>query len=170
MYVSPNQLTSFLPSKSQSKALYLCWYIALKIIGIFWCSGSLMDQKCQKMLLVLICQDFQTHISSPPLASFFQQVVNRNPFTWGGLFVFKYHEENSLRRNWSPGWPNVSKVFSVLGYLDIPTRPPRQLHIWILASRSEYRDIFSNVPWKEHFLIVSLRLESWWFENAKRSI
>ena len=34
------------------------------------CNGILMDQNCQKILVVLTCQDIQTHISSAPIVSF----------------------------------------------------------------------------------------------------
>ena len=79
----------------------------------------------------------QTHCSSTLLASFFHQVVNRYPFTWDELFVSKYHEEYSLHRNWSPHWPKVANEQIVLGYLDILTRPSRELQIWIFVSKSE---------------------------------
>ena len=66
----PNGLIA---SFSQSEAFYLSWIISLKIFGFSPFSGFLMDQKCQKMLLVLTCQDTQTQFSSLLLASFYHQ-------------------------------------------------------------------------------------------------
>ena len=43
---------------------------------IFIRSGILMEQKCQKVLLVLACPDIQSHVSSAQPVSFCQQGVN----------------------------------------------------------------------------------------------
>ena len=137
--VPSNQLASFLPSMSQSKPFYLCWNVPFKIIGFFLSSATLMDQKCQEMLLVLTCQVIENHISSVLPAGF---SINRNFFTRGGLVVFKYCEVNSLHRNLSFDWAKVVKILFVLTYLVILTRLLRELQIWILVSRTEFTVIF----------------------------
>ena len=60
-HVSPKQMISFLLSRSQSGSFHLFWNIPLKIIP---CSGILMDQKCEEVLLFWSCLDIQTQIAS----------------------------------------------------------------------------------------------------------
>ena len=60
-----------------------------------------MDQKCQKMSLVVTCHNIQTQIFSGPLASFLRQVGSQHLFTSGRQFVFKNPEEYSVRRSWN---------------------------------------------------------------------
>ena len=135
VFLQTNWLDSFVQDLNQ--ALSTCWSIPLKLDGFSPCSGILMDQKCQKLLLVVTCRDIQTHNSSALLASYFSQGVNRYALTWGELFVSKYHEIYSLRRCWNADWPKMAKVLVLLSYLDIPTDLSRELQIWFPVSKSE---------------------------------
>ena len=72
---SPKQSAGFLPSRSESKASYLCWNNSFKIIafGVEW---ILLGENCQEILLVLTCQNIQRHNSPALLVSFLYQGVN----------------------------------------------------------------------------------------------
>ena len=78
---------------------------SVKTHWFFPCSGILMDQTCQEMLLVPGCQTYiiQTLFSSALLVSFFRQSVNQYPSTCGGAFISKYHKNFSPPQNWSAG-------------------------------------------------------------------
>ena len=91
------------------------------------------------------------------------QDVNRYPSTWGELFVSKNHEEYSLHRNWNPDWPKMTKVLFVFGYLNIPTRPSRELLTWIPASKAEL--IVFRVFFRRNNL--RLCLLDWNFDGSK---
>ena len=105
-HVSPKQLTSFPVSRSQSKTFDLFWIFSLKIIDFIWCSEILMDQKCKNVLLLLTYLEIQTYISFLLylLCLSIKESID-SFFTWGGLFVFKYHENCSLHRIWGPDRP-----------------------------------------------------------------
>ena len=57
-HVSLKQLTWFLPSRSQSKSFIFSRDLLFQRNKFVFWSGLLMDQKCQKVVLLLICPDF----------------------------------------------------------------------------------------------------------------
>ena len=68
--------------------IYFCWFIRLRIIVFHPCSGILVDQKCQKVMLVLTCLDNQTHVSSTlPLHFSFKVSMGRFLLEAGCLFL-----------------------------------------------------------------------------------
>ena len=135
-HVFPNQLAWVLPPKTQSKALKSCCKITLTFSGFPLSTGILMDQRGQKLILVLRCQVIHSHTFSSLITWFFQQAVNRYPFTWNGIIVFSYREEFS-RRNWSPDWQKVAGMLFACGYFVFPTRRSWELQVWIVVSRSQ---------------------------------
>ena len=140
--VWPNQLAWFLPSTSRSKACYLFWNFPLKRNCFFRAVVSWWTRNARNAIRLVMPRYWKSYFFNSTCFVFFHQIVKPYPFTWGGLFVFKYHEEYSLCRNRSPYWPKVAKVLLVLGSLDIPTRPSPELQIWILVSRSELTMIY----------------------------
>ena len=65
-------------------------------------------------------------------------------YTWSALFVTKYRKIWSVHRNWNPDTPKVAKVLVFQTYLEIPTSPFRQLHLWIFVSGSELTISYCN--------------------------
>ena len=134
---SPKILTWVLSLRSKSLLFYFCGIVALKIVTYNPFSGILSDQNWQKVLLVLICLDNQSHVSSTLPPSISLQRLNRYLFSWNRLFITKKHENCLLHWIWCPDWPNVAKILLVLNYLDIITRPSLKQYFWIRLSRCE---------------------------------
>ena len=109
--VSPYQLALFAPSKSQSKAFYLCWSISMKMNGE-WFFSVQWNPDWPEMPTNAISFDMPGYWNFyffSPTCFVFHQNVNRFPCTWGGFLVSKYLDEYSRRPNWSAGWPKVAK-------------------------------------------------------------
>ena len=85
-HVSPNRLTWFLPSKSQSKASDVFWKVPLKI-SAFPYSGIQMKPNRLKRLFVLTSHGVQTHLSSPT-CFVFPSICQSIPFYLGRTFRF----------------------------------------------------------------------------------
>ena len=65
---------------SMRSFFYFCWNVRLLVINCKQCSGFLMDQKHQIVMIDLTCLDTQTHNSSALSSSFFIQSIILQPF------------------------------------------------------------------------------------------
>ena len=85
--VSQKQLTCFVPSGLNMK-LRNCLEKNLQALGFLWCSRIAMDQKCQRVLVVLTHLDIQSHISS--IDKFLVEADYSYPITIKFRFLRKY--------------------------------------------------------------------------------
>ena len=95
--VSPNQLAWFLLPKSKSKAYYLFWNFPseTKNFSVQWYfDETKMPENANRFDMP---RYWNLYFST--CFVFFHQVVNPYPITWGGLFVFKNHEDIFLHRS-----------------------------------------------------------------------
>ena len=136
--VSLNQLARFLPSRSQLFLLVLKFSVRTHCFSP--CIGMLIGQKCRKMLLVLACQDLQTHFLQLYLPCFSIK-VSIDTLLLDAEYWLENIMKNIIRGEASAHWPKMAKVL-LLGYLDIPTRLSGDLQIWIFVSISESILIF----------------------------
>ena len=77
----------YLPSETQSNAVHKYWSIRTKVSDFFSMHWTLMDQKRQKVLLILICLLIQTQIPPTLPARFFD--------------VFYLRRNISFQRSWN---------------------------------------------------------------------
>ena len=160
-HVSPKRQTWLLAS---TYIFHFCWNFHPKTIDSLRWHVILKDQKWQKVVLVLTYLGIQAHFSWA-IFSFFYQCVNRQLFTWGGLFLFQYHKFCSLHPNCVFGWHKLKSALSI--------------EISQLNLLEDYRFFFIKV-WiddaslsddsqMDQSLIWSLGLDFWWAEHAGKS-
>ena len=93
-----NLMLSFCIGKIQKNTLIL-----FPASGFWWIRNS---TNCLKFCNT---SSFKLLLLPLYLLHFFQS-VNRKQFSWGGLFVSKFHEICFLPWSWNPDWPRLAEV------------------------------------------------------------
>ena len=141
----------------------------LKIFAFFSCGGVLMNQRCQKVLLVLICFGIQNHILSVLMVSFFIGVSIKNPLLEAefSLFFNLWNLFNiSILVSWLTRRGKIANSVETSRYSNSSFSETTDLNSCIKIS-IEGDVAFIIVSWIQQSLILSLRLECWLDEHAK---